>query len=381
MFSTLISATLINLLMITNIHHESEHAYTKNRIDNYDVITISQSGSLFYSVTNQIIESAKNLDSNLTFIGRANVGLDSIKSESGEIKLSSLENYLYNVSVKTIDSSAVEYFYDEKTSEVIKNNQIVISSLTAERYDISLNDKINFVGINSEPIEISVGMILKDSELGWFEGVVNKELGYKLGIFRNIQAIIWDSKINENHFIELHKNIKYKKVKFTFRERNQNKNWVLPTALVKEMFGDFQIKERDGTWITTEPSWRKENIQAKRVPILGMTRCHRLMWEPLEGALSQILEEGLANTLSVQDFKKSGGCYAPRRINRFDAGGSISRHAWGIAIDINTKSSYHPRVVEIFNSWGFAWGGTWTSPDEMHFELRDLSASISKSSR
>ena len=380
MFSTLISATLINLLMITNIHHESEHAYTKNRIDNYDVITISQSGSLFYSVTNQIIESAKNLDSNLTFIGRANVGLDSIKSESGEIKLSSLENYLYNVSVKTIDSSAVEYFYDEKTSEVIKNNQIVISSLTAERYDISLNDKINFVGINSEPIEISVGMILKDSELGWFEGVVNKELGYKLGIFRNIQAIIWDSKINENHFIELHKNIKYKKVKFTFRERNQNKNWVLPTALVKEMFGDFQIKERDGTWITTEPSWRKENIQAKRVPILGMTRCHRLMWEPLEGALSQILEEGLANTLSVQDFKKSGGCYAPRRINRFDAGGSISRHAWGIAIDINTKSSYHPRVVEIFNSWGFAWGGTWTSPDEMHFELRDLSASISKTS-
>ena len=380
MISTLISATLINLIMLPNMYHESEPAYSKNRIDNYDVITISQSGSLFYSVTNQIIESAKNLDTNLTFIGRANIGLDSVLSESGELKLSSRENYLYNVSVKTIESSVVEYFYDEKVAEVIENNQIVISSLTAERYGLSLNDKINFVGINLEPTEISVGMILKDSELGWFEGVVNKELGYKLGIFRNIQAIIWDSKINENHLIELHKNIQYEKVKFTFRDRNPNKNWVLPNALVKEMFGDFQIKERDGTWITTEPSWREQNIQVKRVPILGNTRCHRLMWEPLEGALNQILEEGLASTLSVQDFKKSGGCYAPRRINRFDAGGSISRHAWGIAIDINTKSSYHPRVVEIFNSWGFAWGGTWTSPDEMHFELRDLSASISKTS-
>ena len=380
MFSTLISATLINLLMMPNMYHESEPAYTKNRIDNYDVITISQSGSLFYSVTNKIIESSKNLNTNLTFIGRANIGLDSVLSESGELKLSSRENYLYSVSVKTIESSVVEYFYDEEVAEVIKNNQIVISSLTAERYGLSLNDKINFVGINLEPTEISVGMILKDSELGWFEGVVNKELGYKLGIFRNIQAIIWDSKINENHLIELHKNIQYEKVKFTFRDRNPNKNWVLPTALVKEMFGDFQIKERDGTWITTEPSWREQNIQVKRVPILGNTRCHRLMWEPLEGALNQILEEGLASTLSVQDFKKSGGCYAPRRINRFDAGGSISRHAWGIAIDINTKSSYHPRVVEIFNSWGFAWGGTWTSPDEMHFELRDLSASISKTS-
>ena len=380
MFSTLIPATLINLLMMPNMYHESEPAYSKNRIDNYDVITISQSGSLFYSVTNQIIESSKNLNTNLTFIGRANIGLDSVLSESGELKLSSRENYLYSVSVKTIESSVVEYFYDEEVAEVIKNNQIVISSLTAERYGLSLNDKINFVGINLEPTEISVGMILKDSELGWFEGVVNKELGYKLGIFRNIQAIIWDSKINENHLIELHKNIQYEKVKFTFRDRNPNKNWVLPNALVKEMFGDFQIKERDGTWITTEPSWREQNIQVKRVPILGTTRCHRLMWEPLEGALNQILEEGLASTLSVQDFKKSGGCYAPRRINRFDAGGSISRHAWGIAIDINTKSSYHPRVVEIFNSWGFAWGGTWTSPDEMHFELGDLSASISKTS-
>ena len=380
MLSTIVTATLINFLIVPAAYHDSELTYVKNKIENYDVITISQSGSLFYSVTNEILESVDNLDSNVTFIGRANVGLESVESTSGEKKLSTLENYLHSISIKTIASSKVDYFYNDEVAQVIKSNKIVVSSLTAERYGLSVNDKVSLIGLNSAPVDIEVGMIVKDSELGWFEGVVNKEVGFNLGIFRNIQAIIWDTKINENHFIELHKNIKYKRVKFTFRESKPNKNWVLPTALVKEMFGDFQIKERDGTWITTEPSWREENIQVKRVPILGNTRCHRLMWEPLEGALNQILDEGLAYTLSLQDFKKSGGCYAPRRINRFDAGGSISRHAWGIAIDINTKSSYHPRVVEIFNSWGFAWGGTWTSPDEMHFELRDLSASISKTS-
>jgi len=380
MLSTIVTATLINFLIVPAAYHDSEPTYVKNKIENYDVITISQSGSLFYSVTNEILESVENLDSNVTFIGRANVGLESIETPSGETKLSTLENYLYSVSIKTIASSKVDYFYNDEVAQVIKSNKLVVSSLTAERYGLSVNDKVSLIGLNSAPVDIEVGMILKDSELGWFEGVVNKEVGFNLGIFRNIQAIIWDTKINENHLVELHKNIKYKRVKFTFRESKPNKNWVLPTALVKEMFGDFQIKERDGTWITTEPSWREENIQVKRVPILGNTRCHRLMWEPLEGALNQILDEGLAYTLSLQDFKKSGGCYAPRRINRFDAGGSISRHAWGIAIDINTKSSYHPRVVEIFNSWGFAWGGTWTSPDEMHFELRDLSASISKTS-
>ena len=380
MFYALLTSMILNFSISPDMSHENENHYTKNKIDNYDIITISQSGSLFYSVTNQILESVNNLNTNVTFIGRANVGLESTIFANNEINLTTLDNFLYNLSIKTIESSVVDYFYDEESAQAIRDNKIVISELTASRYELNVGDYVNLVGLNSEIIPIEVGKVIKDSKIGWFEGVVNKELGFKLGIYRNIQAIIWDSHINENFLIEFHKNINYKKVKLTFRENRVNKNWVLPTALVKEMFGDFQIKERDGVWITTEPEWREENIQNKRMPILGITRCHRLMWEPLEGALNQILEEGLEEYLIIEEWRSSGGCYAPRRINRFDAGGSISRHAWGIAIDINTKSGYPPRVVEIFNDWGFAWGGTWTSPDEMHFELRDLSASVSKTS-
>ena len=380
MLYALLTSMILNFSISPDMSHENENHYTKNKIDNYDIITISQSGSLFYSVTNQILESVNNLNTNVTFIGRANVGLESTTFANNEINLTTLDNFLYNLSIKTIESSVVDYFYDDESAQAIRDNKIVISELTASRYELNVGDYVNLVGLNSEIIPIEVGKVIKDSKIGWFEGVVNKELGFKLGIYRNIQAIIWDSHINENFLIELHKNINYRKVKLTFRENRVNKNWVLPTALVKEMFGDFQIKERDGVWITTEPEWREENIQNKRMPILGITRCHRLMWEPLEGALNQILEEGLEEYLSIEEWRSSGGCYAPRRINRFDAGGSISRHAWGIAIDINTKSGYPPRVVEIFNDWGFAWGGTWTSPDEMHFELRDLSASVSKTS-
>ena len=380
MLYALLTSIILNFSISPDMSHENENHYTKNKIDNYDIITISQSGSLFYSVTNQILESVNNLNTNVTFIGRANVGLESTTFANNEINLTTLDNFLYNLSIKTIESSVLDYFYDVESAQAIRDNKIVISELTASRYELNVGDYVNLVGLNSEIIPIEVGKVTKDSKIGWFEGVVNKELGFKLGIYRNIQAIIWDSHINENFLIELHKNINYRKVKLTFRENRVNKNWVLPTALVKEMFGDFQIKERDGVWITTEPEWREENIQNKRMPILGITRCHRLMWEPLEGALNQILEEGLEEYLSIEEWRSSGGCYAPRRINRFDAGGSISRHAWGIAIDINTKSSYPPRVVQIFNDWGFAWGGTWTSPDKMHFELRDLSASVSKTS-
>ena len=362
--------------------HDGESELKNNKkfngIENYDVITISQPGVLYYSVTNQILESVNNLESNVTFIGRANIGLEKIIDTNNVESLTTDENYLYSLSIKTIESKYADLFYSNQITELIQKNKIIVSEFTAEQYSINVGDTLVLVGMNEVTFEIEVGEIVPDGELGWFEAVVNKEVGYQLGINRNIQAIIWDNKVTENHFVELYKNIEYKRLRVTFKDAKPNKNWVLPTALVKKYFGDFQIKEKDGTWIIVEPAWRNANIERKNMPIIGRATCNKIMWEPLLGALNQVIEEGLQNTLSKDEFQKSGGCYAPRRINRFNAGGAISRHAWGIAIDINVKSGYHPRVVEIFNNWGFAWGGTWTSPDEMHFELRDLSPSISQ---
>jgi len=375
---------ILSIVLLPNIafaQDEAELIKKSNRIDNYQILSISQPGSLFYSVTNGIIKSAINLNSNLTFIGRANIGLEKIVDSNNIEKLTTREDYLHSISIKTIHNDVSDLFYSKKVSKSLINNEIIISELTANLYSLEKGDVMFLVGLNQEKVEVVVGEIIPDSEVGWFEAVVNKEMGYKLGINRNIQAIIWGDRITENHLIEIYKNIEYKKIKVSGRDSTPNRNWVLPTALVKEMFGDFQIKERDGTWITIDQTWKDENIETKRVPILGRITCHRLMWEPLLGALNQIIDEGLEGGLSKEQFKSSGGCYAPRRISRFDAGGSISRHAWGIAIDINTKTGYKPRIVEIFNDWGYAWGGTWTSPDPMHFELRSLSASISQANK
>ena len=57
--------------------HDGENELEQNKIfngiENYDVISISQPGVLYYSVTNQILESVKNLGSKVTFVGRANM--------------------------------------------------------------------------------------------------------------------------------------------------------------------------------------------------------------------------------------------------------------------------------------------------------------------
>src|SRR6056300_1031870 len=140
MIYSLLFSLLINLSSIPITNNQETLSQSKNKIDNYEVITISQSGSLFYSVTNQIIESVKNLESNVTFIGRANVGLESTTAPNEEIKVSTFENFLYSVSVKTIDSTVSNMFYDADTADVINSGMLVVSSLTSERYQLEVSD-------------------------------------------------------------------------------------------------------------------------------------------------------------------------------------------------------------------------------------------------
>ena len=114
---------------------------------------------------------------------------------------------------------------------------------------------------------------------------------------------------------------------------------------MKEKFGDFQIKEKDGTWIITEPKLGgKQILKRLEMPIIGTSNMSQINVGTTKGCIKLKLKlKVLANTpFHLEEFRTSGGCYAPRRISRFDAGGSISRHAWGIAIDINTKSGYVP---------------------------------------
>ena len=133
---------------------------------------------------------------------------------------------------------------------------------------------------------------------------------------------------------------------------------------------DFKILE-DG-FIKPEREWVRQNITTAEVPIIGEVTCHRLLVPQLHAALNEIIEEGLGDLIRPDDY---GGCYVPRFIDR-DPSLPLSMHAFGLAVDVNvstnllgTKGDQDPRVVAIFEKWGFAWGGYWDRPDPMHFEL------------
>lgn len=144
-------------------------------------------------------------------------------------------------------------------------------------------------------------------------------------------------------------------------------------------FGSFTFKTNPDGTITPDAAWVRKNITTREVPILGRVTCHRLMFPQLSGALGELERAGLSHLIDVPDYRRrGGGCYEPRFVDR-DPNRSLSRHAWGIAIDLNKaanpeggRSRQDPRLVATFERWGFRWGGYWSLPDPMHFELAAL---------
>lgn len=149
---------------------------------------------------------------------------------------------------------------------------------------------------------------------------------------------------------------------------------VLPQAIVKQRYGEFRYRppaagERS---FETDQEWVDAHVVTREVPILGRVTCHRAAIASLTAVLEELDRRGLAHAVDPDGF---AGCWNPRLIS---IGGGLSRHSWGIAVDVNaqgnptgTGSGQHDAVVELFTEAGWGWGGTWLVPDPMHFELVD----------
>lgn len=143
---------------------------------------------------------------------------------------------------------------------------------------------------------------------------------------------------------------------------------VLPQSRLKAVFGEFARDPRaNGGDLRLDPAWVRDNIVEAEVPILGEVRCHRSLIPALGGALQELADRNLGGLVQTYD-----GCHNARRIR---SGDTVSRHAWGAAVDLNftgnatgVASIQDPRLVEVMARWGFGSGDGWLVPDPGHFE-------------
>jgi len=99
--------------------------------------------------------------------------------------------------------------------------------------------------------------------------------------------------------------------------------------------------------------------------------CNRDLVAPLGIAFANVISRGLVAQIRTWD-----GCF---NIRRKRGATSSSLHSWGIAIDINAawnqfgkQPTMSPELVKCFTDAGFDWGGTWSKPDGMHFQLSKI---------
>lgn len=147
---------------------------------------------------------------------------------------------------------------------------------------------------------------------------------------------------------------------------------VLPQALVKELFGEYAV-ERVGGTVAIDRQWVRRMIVTRNVPVLGSVTCNRGVLADLMAVTSELARRGLAHLVDTVDFHRNGGCFNPRTVR--GGNGELSRHAWGIAVDINVAANalggnghQDPRLVAAFARHHFTWGGHWLRPDPQHFE-------------
>jgi hypothetical protein len=140
-----------------------------------------------------------------------------------------------------------------------------------------------------------------------------------------------------------------------------------------QAFEPFTYIDHGDGMITIDSDWVRRNIVSAQVPVFrGHVVCHRLLIPQLRGALQEIVDLGLDHLIDPTQY---GGCWVPRHID-FNPGKPLSMHAWGLAVDFNVSTNQlgqppqmDPRIVDVFDRWGFVWGGRWSRPDGMHFEL------------
>jgi hypothetical protein len=150
----------------------------------------------------------------------------------------------------------------------------------------------------------------------------------------------------------------------------------LTGADARQAFESFTYIDNGDGMIQIDPAWVRRNIASAEVPVFGgHVVCHRLLIPQLRGALQEVVDRGLDHLIDPRQY---GGCWVPRHID-FNPSKPLSMHSWGLAVDFNVSTNQlgappqmDPRIVEIFESWGFVWGGRWRRPDGMHFELGAL---------
>ena len=254
-------------------------------------------------------------------------------------------------------------------------DEALLSQTSARLRGLSAGATIELAG--SE--ELQVAAVVEDTTIGAAELAVDRATGRRIGIETPrylLAAYDGDRAVVERTL----RDAVAAEVPIRFRAPDETPflrhgDAVLPPLRLKELFGEFRYRPPgpETRAFDQEVAWQAEQLAERELPLIGRVRCHRDILDAFEGALRDLQARNLSELIDPEGY---AGCWNPRLVT---AGGDLSHHAWGVAFDINyddnptgRPSAQDPRLVDVFEEWGFTSGEGWLVPDPAHFEyLRD----------
>ncbi len=292
-----------------------------------------------------------------------------------EIVQEAPSGYFYPMSTTAVEGRRAAPLLGDKVTAVLLSGRVVFGETSAKLRGAMVGDRVTLIGWDGRSYQFDVGAIVADELIGWAELVLDAEVASKIGFDRASFVALWDYGPEDELLLALWSRVPDALLTINTSFDPDDPDAVLPTVLVKEKFGEFAYRPTSGDRIILDSAWRRANIVNVDLPYLGPFRCHKDIVPLLEGAIEEIETQGLAWMIDRQDFQIAGGCYNARLIRGGDKGGAVSRHTWGIAVDINPGDNPYGgrvgmdvRIGEIFRKWGFAWGAGWRYTDGGHFE-------------
>lgn len=288
------------------------------------------------------------------------------------------DGYLIPMVYLGLPSAAVAGLVGQDVSAMLGAGTVVMNELTAGQTGARVGDTIELVAANGSVQGYTIAGIRPHAVVGGSELVMTTEAVERIGAFDDTRTVIWG--ISSRAALDAAVAAEGLEDR---RDTQVSRSWApeepdssLSTARTKALLGEPWYRELDDSTLAMHPTWMATNLTDGRVllndAIPVRARCHVKIVDDLRAALAEVAAAGLGAAIEVANTNTYGGCFNPRysRISGF-----LSRHAYGMAIDMNTVSNCQgcvPRmncdVVRIFRKHGFAWGGNFRTPDGMHFE-------------
>jgi hypothetical protein len=274
-----------------------------------------------------------------------------------------------------VDPDAYAPFIPEawrtEVADALRAGTAVLGESSAKLRHLTVGGSVTF-----DQGTVQVGAVVPDPVAGWSELLVSRSVGHTLGIVDDRYLLSMPvGEMTEQRFASilasLIPGVPVRTVPPGGSTYMRIASGVNPPVVMKGVFGEFSAYPRadDPVYLTMSASWYDDNIVTRPVPLLGRVTCNRALFPALIGALQDVEAAGLGDEIHTYS-----GCYAARTVARMPTA-PPSYHSYGAAIDINAPENPYgatptmdPKIVAIFERWGFLWGGDYLTPDGMHFE-------------